>query len=411
LVFLLKGRNVPISITSYPSSAKLYIDESYIGDTPINSYKLSIGSHTIKILKDGYKEYNTSVNINSETNPEMKFTLAALTGTISVSSNPSSAEVYINNDNKGVTPLTVILIPGNYTVNITKDGYDDYTTTSTVKPDLTSTVSAILKTNTGKLSVSSSPTGAQIYLNGSYKGVTPLTLTLSPGSYAVKITKDGYNDYTTTSTVKLYSTSTVSATIKRNTGTLSVSSSPTGAKIYLNGSYKGVTPLTLTLSPGSYAVKITKDGYNDYTTTSTVSLVSTSTVNPTLNKKSITYFKLGSSTTEVKSIMGTPSEIDDYTVIVYWHYGSSSVTFEDGAVTGWRQGSITLKVNIGNAKSDASPFKLGSTYADVINAMGTPSEIDDYTVIVYWHYGSSSVTFENGAVTGWRQGNVKLKVK
>ena len=215
LLFLLKERNVPISITSYPSSAKLYIDESYIGDTPINSYKLSIGSHMIKILKDGYKEYNTSVNINSETNPEMKFTLAALTGTISVSSNPSGAEVYINNDNKGVTPLTVILIPGNYTVNITKDGYSDYTTTSTVNPDLISTVNPVLKKNTGTLSVSSSPADAQIYLNGSYKGVTPLTLTISPGSYSVKINKDGYKDYTSSTTVKTDTIVKLNATLEK----------------------------------------------------------------------------------------------------------------------------------------------------------------------------------------------------
>ena len=158
-------------------------------------------------------------------------------------------------------------------------------------------------------------------------------------------------------------------------------------------------------------MKITKVGYSDYTTTSTVKLDSTSTVSATINKKSITYFKLGSSTTEVKSIMGTPSSIAGGEYYAVWDYGSSNVTFTNGVVTGWRQGSITLKVNIGSAKADAPNFKLGSTYADVINAMGTPSSIAGGEYYAVWDYGSSNVTFTNGAVTGWRQGNVKLKVE
>jgi hypothetical protein len=43
--------------------------------------------------------------------------------------------------------------------------------------------------------------------------------------------------------------------------------------------------------------------------------------------------------------------------------------------------------------------------------MGTPSEILNLSLSVVWWYGSSTVTFENGVVTEWSQGNVKLKVK
>ncbi|WP_054839716.1 PEGA domain-containing protein [Thermococcus sp. JCM 11816] len=42
--------------------------------------------------------------------------------------------------------------------------------------------------------------------------------------------------------------------------TLSISSQPSGVGVYINGTYKGRTPLTLTLSPGTYRVELFKGG-------------------------------------------------------------------------------------------------------------------------------------------------------
>lgn len=61
------------------------------------------------------------------------------------------------------------------------------------------------------------------------------------------------------------------------TGSLYITSTPAGAKIYINSTYKGVTPDTLTgLSVGSDTVKITLDGY--YDTTFVVNVVKDSVV-------------------------------------------------------------------------------------------------------------------------------------
>ncbi len=51
------------------------------------------------------------------------------------------------------------------------------------------------------------------------------------------------------------------------TGILAVSSSPKTAKVYINGDFKGVTDINLTLPPGTYKVEIKKDGYTSYTKT------------------------------------------------------------------------------------------------------------------------------------------------
>lgn len=49
-----------------------------------------------------------------------------------------------------------------------------------------------------------------------------------------------------------------------STGIISANSAPQAAKIFVNGELRGVTDQNITLSPGQYTVKITKEGFTDW---------------------------------------------------------------------------------------------------------------------------------------------------
>ncbi|MGV8171175.1 MAG: PEGA domain-containing protein [Candidatus Woesearchaeota archaeon] len=143
---------------------------------------------------------------------------------------------------------------------------------------------------TGSLYVASSPSGASLYVDNIYKGVTPYTASgLTIGNHAVKLTKTGYNTYTTTKYIYARS-NTLNVTLTTNstgnptnqTGSLYVASSPSGASLYVDNIYKGVTPYTASgLTIGNHAVKLTKTGYNTYTTTKYI-YAGSNTLNVTL---------------------------------------------------------------------------------------------------------------------------------
>ncbi len=124
--------------------------------------------------------------------------------------------------------------------------------------------------NWGTLRVSSIPSQASIYINGEYRGETPLTLEVEAGTYAIRISKADYHDYITTVTVESREIKTINAELTPAFGYLTIESSPSGAEVYVDGSYKGTTPITLELSPGGHKVKIKKEGYEDYTKTVTI---------------------------------------------------------------------------------------------------------------------------------------------
>jgi hypothetical protein len=181
------------------------------------------------------------------------------------------------------------LAVGPHTVTLKKSGYKDYTQTSTVNnaqtTSLSVTLSPLASPTTGDLDVSSTPYGASVYLNGAYQGETrssgPLYITgLSPGAYSTVLKKSGYNDYSTTANIVAGTTAKVSAvlqpaSVKPTTASAEINSQPSGADVYINNAYKGVTPLSFENVPiaetKTYSIELRLEGYKPYTSSGSVS--------------------------------------------------------------------------------------------------------------------------------------------
>lgn len=173
-------------------------------------------------------------------------------------------------------------------------------------------VPTIAPSGTGTLSVTSSPRGASVSLDGAYKGVTPVIITgVLSGTHQITVTSPGYQDYSTGVSVTAGQMASVVASLKdqtgststslttpttaptkappgTETGTLSVTTTPGGATVSLDGTYRGLSPLTLTgVSDGSHELKISKTGYQDFHTSVMVTGGKTTTVSAPLTSSDI----------------------------------------------------------------------------------------------------------------------------
>ncbi len=52
-----------ISVSTTPSQGDVYIDGILVGKSPVVEYKVTAGEHSVKAVKDGYMEYDTTVNL------------------------------------------------------------------------------------------------------------------------------------------------------------------------------------------------------------------------------------------------------------------------------------------------------------------------------------------------------------
>lgn len=138
----------------------------------------------------------------------------------------------------------------------------------------------------GQITVDSTPQGAQVQLDGATDPtwVTPLSVSsLDPGPHSITISKSGY--VTDSRTVKVVSGSKSSVVIHLNqlSATLSVTSNPPGANIYVDGRDMGkLTPAQVSVDKGQHVVLIRKTGYIDETASAQFALGQTVALSPTL---------------------------------------------------------------------------------------------------------------------------------
>jgi len=282
-----------IYVNSNPSGASAVLDNgNYQLTTPGTISSVSTGWHNVQVSKPGYQIYSTSIQVIPGQTSNVYATLVPVSepGSISVSSNPLSASLYVDTIYQGLTNQIVgNLAVGPHTVTLIKSGYQDYSQTATVYNAQTTYLSITLiplsNPTTGDLDVTSSPSGASVYVNGAYKGETsssgPLYVTgLSPGTYTVVLKKSGYQDYTTTAKIVAGTTAQVSAALQAastppSTASAEIISQPSGANVYVNNAYKGVTPLSLENMPidatKTYTVELRLEGYKSYTTSGSIS--------------------------------------------------------------------------------------------------------------------------------------------
>ncbi len=282
-----------IQIYSDPSGANLVVDGYWYDTTPSTDYDVSNGWHTVYITMDGYQPYSESVYVQDGTTVVNAILVRNTpeVGSLDIGSQPSDADIWLDGYYRGSTPQVIgNLWIGNHKLIVKKAGYYDYTDTVNIGSAAVYGYTAVLSPYSpqpeyGSLQIDTNPGGAAVFVNGNYKGNTPaaydpLYVTqLTPGTYTVKLVLPDYQVYTQDAVVQAGIVNDLHITLNPvtpgptpdTTGQILVYSTPSGANLYLDNAYKGLTPLTLSDIPaGSHTVTLRMNGYQDFTKQVTV---------------------------------------------------------------------------------------------------------------------------------------------
>ena len=135
---------------------------------------------------------------------------------------------------------------------------------STISVNLrTPTITIVTHAIPGSLVLNSTPDGASVIIGEDYCGSTPLTIGgIEPGTYTVTFSRFGYTKLSTPVSVKAGQTTEVTGTLLPLTGSLEITTSPTGARILLDSVNQGISPLTLeNLTMGNHTLTVIKEGH------------------------------------------------------------------------------------------------------------------------------------------------------
>ena len=111
-------------------------------------------------------------------------------GSLYVKSNPSGAKIFLDGKNLGFTTPSKIdhVLIGEHKITIMMDNHKPEMRMVNIKQDETLTVDVKLS-NMALMTIKSSPSGAELYIDGKYKGTTPFTEEMASGDYDIKLLK------------------------------------------------------------------------------------------------------------------------------------------------------------------------------------------------------------------------------
>jgi len=164
-----------IDITSATPGALIYLDGIYKGSvisgTTFSLISVTPGPHTILIHIPGYTDITRTVQVDpgqistvdaaSVPSPAGAQSLAPPStgpGSIVVTSTPSGGQVTVDNQFRGVAPVTIYNVAtGNHIINMKLAGYSDWSSSVDVAPNQVAQVHATLSAGSGTLPVPTKP--------------------------------------------------------------------------------------------------------------------------------------------------------------------------------------------------------------------------------------------------------------
>ena len=216
----------------------------------------------------GYVNWNiNSVNITHGKETTLAAELKLRTGAVSIISEPSGAKALIDGKEYGTTPVTIIdFKPGMHNVEVSVAGYEIWSEKVDIKPDKENSFKAILHKITGSIFIKSKPPKAKIYLDGEEVGITPVNLSsVAIGKHEIEVRTDGFTSWKSLINIDKGKNKRIKTVLQLNVGSLNIKSSPSNAKVLIDGKEAGVAPVTKTdLKTGIYNVEVMKEGYVDW---------------------------------------------------------------------------------------------------------------------------------------------------
>ena len=192
-----------------------------------------------------------------------------------ITTDPSGADVYINDQPAGKTPYQNELPTGKYTWRVSKELYlNESGVANLIAGGEKQNMKVKMKPNFGTLNISSSPeNGATVSLNGIGTGkITPCTIEKVPtGDHSISLSRDMYE--TTTQRVSLAAGETKQVVVAMNPtfAEVSVSTEP-AADIYINGQMKSNATWSGRLNPGVYTFEARLEKHTTATQKQTVTV-------------------------------------------------------------------------------------------------------------------------------------------
>ncbi len=229
-----------VLVASSPSGASLEMDGKVVGSTPLVLESLPVGKYTGQLKMPGYEERGVNWEINDSRPLRVFMDLSSNIGKVELTASPKGSRIFINGTLVGPSPYFGELSEGKYLIRIEREGYIPVEQHIVLRRGEILAKEFNLTPLPGGIGFASFPDGAEVFVNGVKRGVTPCVLNdLPPAIYDIKLIRPGYDDYTAAIEVASGGSDKVNVQLSPSTGRLILNIRPPGVEVFVDGKSYG----------------------------------------------------------------------------------------------------------------------------------------------------------------------------
>ncbi|MFZ3376273.1 MAG: bifunctional serine/threonine-protein kinase/formylglycine-generating enzyme family protein [Chthoniobacterales bacterium] len=251
------------TVRTEPLGALVLLDD-HAKKSPATFDELEPRKYKLRIMNPGYDPIETSIDLSGGKSFEPSvFRLVRSKGALEVQSDPPGAQFSLRSEDgqisrDGVTPAKIVDLPtGNYSVMARRGEWEMHETVEVQRGEITRKSFAFLN---AAVAIVSEPAGAEVFVDGTSRGHTPLQIELPARPHELVAHLDGWPDERQSLTVEAQHENFAHFVFAN--GSVKITSAPGGATVIANGRELGQTPLVIEeVKPGPANYELRLAGY------------------------------------------------------------------------------------------------------------------------------------------------------
>jgi formylglycine-generating enzyme required for sulfatase activity len=255
-----------LSVTTDPD-AEVFVDGKSAGSTPLPPIEIEAGEHEVVARAERHREFRTQVSIEGAGSiANLDVDLVPLWALVSFRSEPSGATVRVGGTTYGPTPFDAELPEGEHEYEALLPARKPQRgRIRVVGGEPATVVIGGLSPADGLVSIASHPAGASVTLDGTYRGLTPIDVALSPGAqHRLEVFREGYERHSREVEVEAGGREALKVDLRPLLGEIEVVADPPDAALFVNGENRGAARQVLRLPSVSHRIEIRKQGYETF---------------------------------------------------------------------------------------------------------------------------------------------------
>jgi formylglycine-generating enzyme required for sulfatase activity len=253
-----------LNVSSPIDDIEVLIDGETAGTAPGLIDGIARGPHLVEFRKYRYFPQRREMDIEGLGRTQsVEVDLEPAWGQMQITSVPEGAEVLIDGQGVGGTPLTAEVLETGSQLRVAKRGYKTWERQVSVKAGSVETYPPIeLMVADGTVDVSSSPAGAHVSVDGEFRGTTPVSVELSPlGEHRVELFLEGYSKAVRAVRTEPEGHSSLAVDLAPILGRIQLTVNPADAEVVVDGRSRGFGSQTLELIAREHELAVRKAGY------------------------------------------------------------------------------------------------------------------------------------------------------